>query len=182
MKVQLLLLLALAGPFCAFTRASPTEIPTEVATDAHEEDAVTEGAVFTTDVAKQDLITLLTGPPPTQPETAPSEVETEAATEAAPLSTEEAIVETEGPVASTAAAPEPLATDAPVVTEAAEVDVPAEPTAAVQAEDEVIVEGGIEDGLSSGQVVGIVIGALLAVIIVIAVVIAVVRRMGKYSP
>ncbi|XP_035797113.1 podoplanin isoform X1 [Amphiprion ocellaris] len=185
MKVQLLLLLALAGPFCAFTRASPTELPA----DTTEEIPVTAAVPDATNAAKEELITLVTGPPATEPAAAPEELMTEVVTEAAPATTvimEEAVAETEGPVASTAAAPEPLVTDAPVVTEApteaAEVpDVPAEATAAVETNEEVVVEEGSEDGLSSGQVVGIVIGALLAVVIVIAVVIAVVRRMGKYS-
>lgn len=183
MKVQLLLLLALVGPFCAFTRASPTGLPL----DTTEGIPVTAGDVVpdTTEVSKEELIT---GPPPTAPAVAPQDAMTEVVTETAPLSTvitEEAVVETDAPVVSTAAAPEPLITDAPAVTaaptEVADVDVPAETTAPMAGQD-VIVEEEIEDGLSSGQVVGIVIGALLAVVIVIAVVIAVVRRMGKYSP
>lgn len=184
MKVQLLLLLALVGPFCAFTRASPTglPIPTTEEIPVTAEDVVTDA----TEVSKEEPVT---GPPATAPAAAPEEVATEVFTEAAPLSTvntEEAGVETETPVPSTPAAPEPLVTDAHVETEApteaAEVDVPAEATAPVEAGQDVIVEDEIQDGLSSGQVVGIVIGALLAVVIVIAVVIAVVRRMGKYSP
>ncbi|TDH10650.1 hypothetical protein EPR50_G00078190 [Perca flavescens] len=201
MNVQLLLLLALVGPFCAFTHASPTEIP------AHD-DEITETVADiipeATEAPKEDL-TVITGPPATEPAAAPEEVATEvpeevatevhvevatevvteAALPAFTVNTEEAVVETEAPsAAATAAAPEPLITDAPVVeTEASDesTDVEVQPEV-TEATETVVVEDNTAEGLSSGQVVGIVIGALLAVVILIAVVIAVVRRMGKYSP
>ncbi|XP_078110824.1 podoplanin [Sander vitreus] len=199
MNVQLLLLLALVGPFCAFTHASPTEIP------PHPDDEITETVADiiseATEAPKEDL-TVITGPPATQPAAAPEEaatevpkdfaadVVTEAALPAFTFNTEEAVVETEAPAAAATAAapePEPLITDAPVVEtkapdESAEVEGQSEVTEAAKTVEEVLVEDNTEEGLSSGQVAGIVIGALLAVVILIAVVIAVVRRMGKYSP
>lgn len=193
MNVQLLLLLALVGPFCAFTRASPTALPTEAFAVTEANADISEG----TEAAKEEL-SVVTGPPSTVPAAAPeqlatevvTEVATEVVTEAAVVPdvvvTDEAVVETEHPVVA-ATAPEPLITEAPVVETAAPTDAANaedEPAATAAAgvetkEDENVI---IEESLSSGPVVGIVIGALLAVIIVIAVVIAAVRRMGKYSP
>ncbi|XP_029292114.1 podoplanin [Cottoperca gobio] len=189
MNVQLLLLLALAGPFCAFTHASPTEIPSDL-----------DVSVGVTEAPKEDL-TIITGPPATEPAAVPAEVvtvtvaneevvteEATVVTESAPpavtVNIEEAVVDTEAPTVATQA-PEALITDPPVVETGAptsEVDV--QPTEAAKAEtgEEVVVEDDTDEGLSSGQVVGIVIGALLVVVIVIAVVIAAVRRMGIYSP
>ncbi|XP_051281910.1 podoplanin isoform X1 [Dicentrarchus labrax] len=189
MNVQLLLLLALVGPFCVFTRASPTVIPTQL-TDvltATEADA----PLGTTTALKEEL-TVVTGPSPTEPAAAPEGVATDVSTVAAPpattVVTEQSIVETETPAAAYSEAPEPLITDPPAVetaapTEAAEAVDPPAGTASAEGKqlEDVILEDETGDGLSSGQVVGIVIGALLAVVIVIAVVIAVVRRMGKYS-
>ncbi|XP_070696433.1 podoplanin isoform X2 [Pempheris klunzingeri] len=185
MNVQLLLLLALVGPFCAFTHASPTELPVD--------DAFTEPIADTaeaTEVPKEDF-TVVTGPPATEPAVSADELATETVTEAPSIlvNTEEAVVETEGPAAAATTASEPLITDAPAVeteapTEAADAEPQPVVTEAPESEtnEEVVVEDDTEAGLSSGQVVGIVIGALLAMVIVIAVVIAVVRRMGKYSP
>ncbi|XP_036961470.1 guanine nucleotide-binding protein G(s) subunit alpha isoforms XLas [Acanthopagrus latus] len=197
MNVQLLLLLALAGPFCALTHASPTALPEDLG-DEGDLPTVTEGP-------KLDL-SLVTGAPAATEaaEVAQDQVVTdaavaaeidaataapgEAATEAAPavVLTEEPVADTEAPVASTAAAPEQLITEAPAVEapaptdEAEGEDPPVVPTSAAEVEEEVLY---VEvEGLSSGQVAGIVIGALLAVVILIAVVIAAVRRMGKYSP
>ncbi|XP_070823688.1 podoplanin [Chaetodon trifascialis] len=190
MNVQLLLLMALVGPFCTFTHASPTVFPTSA------DDGVTEITADTTADAThnpKDNLNVVTGPPPTDPVAAPGEVATEVATVAVPpspaVTTEEPIAETQAPIVVTAPPPpppEPVNTDAPAVETAApsevtEADVPSKGTA-VEPHEEVVVEGGNVEGLSSGQVVGIVIGALLAVVIVIAVVIAAVRRMGKYSP
>ncbi|KAM4609736.1 podoplanin [Polymixia lowei] len=181
MKVQLLLLLALVGPFCGFTRASPTDLPlistvwpwTAAGTDAPES---TMGPQV-----------VITGAPSSAPEAVP-EV----------LATVVYMQETDKPNTSTdpPIQPEehgPVATDAPdmgktvpAVTDVPEapVDVQPENTAStdVDTHNEVVVEDNTDDGVSSGQVVGIVIGALVAVVIVIAVVIAVMKRMGKYSP
>ncbi|XP_033485344.1 podoplanin isoform X2 [Epinephelus lanceolatus] len=184
MNVQLLLLVALAGPFCAFTHASPTELPSEL--------DVTAAPAITTEANEGTIenLSVNTDPPATKSAAAPEVHTAEVITAAAPVTevnTEAAVVETEAPPAATEG-PEPFITDQPVVatlapTVAAKVDNKSEATAAAktEADDEVVVEDE-PDGLSSGQVVGIVIGALLAVVIVIAVVIAVVRRMGKYSP
>ncbi|CAL8368798.1 unnamed protein product [Lota lota] len=212
MKVQLLILLALAGPFCGITRASPTGLPTEKggATDATPD--ITEGKV-------QHVV--VTGAPSTQPEAVPAKAATEAAPEAAPEATTEPATE-----ATTEATPEAtpeVATGAATgaatdfatkavtamatafTTQAAATDLPTATTKLVEVTQEVLVvntsvptdglvaektntseeEDNVvveDEGLSSGQVVGVVIGALIAVVIVIAVVIAFVRRMGKYSP
>ncbi|KAM8754794.1 podoplanin [Acanthopagrus schlegelii] len=205
MNVQLLLLLALAGPFCALTHASPTALPEDVG-DEGDLPAVTEGpkldlslvtgapaATEAAEVAQDQVVTDAAVEAEIEAETAaPGEAATaapgEAATEAAPavVLTEEPVADTEAPVASTAAAPEQLITEAPAVEapapteEAEKEDPPVVPTSAAEVEEEVLY---VEvEGLSSGQVAGIVIGALLAVVILIAVVIAAVRRMGKYSP
>ncbi|KAL7397889.1 hypothetical protein ABVT39_001287 [Epinephelus coioides] len=184
MNVQLLLLVALAGPFCAFTHASPTALPSEL-----EVTAAPTIATEANEGTSEDLSTN-TDPPTSEPAAAPEVHTAEVITEAAPVTevnTKAAVVETEAPPAATGGM-EPFITDQPVVATAAptvtaEVDDKPEATAPAktEADDEVVVEDE-PDGLSSGQVVGIVIGALLAVVIVIAVVIAVVRRMGKYSP
>ncbi|XP_024148792.1 podoplanin [Oryzias melastigma] len=198
MKVQLLLLVALAGPFCAVTSASPT-FPTELRSASPEENQTPSA-----DSPVLGPVTeVITGPPPTLPEVLPEILsETQPATTAAPTAKDESFVFTESrgiftePV--TEAATQAAETEAP----AEETEAPAEETSAADAVtnppaldsetpaesveeqtegllgDEVTVD---EESLSSGQIIGIVIGALLAVVIVIAVVIAVVRRMGKYS-
>ncbi|XP_042348281.1 podoplanin isoform X2 [Plectropomus leopardus] len=191
MNVQLLLLLALAGPFCAFTHASPTGIPEDL---AEVPVTSTPAAVPEATEAPQEELIVITGPTATEPVSAHKEVDvvteaevsTEAVTPTITFNTEAAVVETETPPAATEG--QELITDPPALqtaapTEPKEAEAPAEATAAAKTEtdDGVIVEDP-DEGLSSGQVVGIVIGALLAVVIVIAVVIAVVRRMGKYSP
>lgn len=199
MNVQLLLLLALVGSFCAFTHANPTPLPTTQLDVTITEE--TAPAVADATEAPKEELTVFTGPPSTAVAAAPGELATVAVTAAqsanpAPANTEEPEVETEAPTAAATAAaevteaepePEVLHTDPPAVVTAA-------PTVAAKTEEEPVAtagakvdEGGDEvlvedEGLTSGQVVGIVIGALLAVIIVIAVVIAAVRRMGKYSP
>ncbi|XP_042263691.1 podoplanin [Thunnus maccoyii] len=195
MNVQLLLLLALAGPFCAFTHASPTGTPTDAPVITTIQASATDLPMTihtiadeATDPTKKDL-TFVTNPPTTAPAAAP-EAATVAVTVAdTPSVTEDHVSETDTPVPASTAASQPLITRPPVV----ETEAPSDPAtvedqteattaAAGGTGDEVVMEEGTEDGLSSGQVVGIVIGALLAVVIVIAVVIAVVRRMGKYSP
>lgn len=191
MKVQLLLLVvALAGPFCAFTLASPTATPLD------DTEAASEVEVFT---AVQDGLTVITGAPEKTPTIMPAVLETEGATvEPAPEGIETTVVMnkeedaiSEIPVAASTAAPIEFITERHAVVTAA----PAAPTEEARAEvttaadakpeNEVVIEEGTDEaseGLSSGQVAGIVIGALLALVIVIAVVIAAIRRMGKYSP
>ncbi|XP_021421296.2 cytochrome c1 [Oncorhynchus mykiss] len=169
-KVQLLLLLGLVGPFCAVAHASTLVTPLERVLDTPAATDILEGA---------------TDAPTAEPNAADDEVITKAPAtdkpvttqvdEAAPNVTEAAPTETE---ATEAAGQEAATMEAPAVATMT----PANPeaTAAAEAdEEELVVE---EEGTGSGQVVGIVIGALVAVIIVIAVVIALVRRMGKYSP
>ncbi|KAK5621455.1 hypothetical protein CRENBAI_005984 [Crenichthys baileyi] len=210
MKVQLLLLLALAGPLCSFTRASPTTVPTEV-----KEEATTIQVVET---MKQE--TIITGPSPTDPQYLPEVVmastdkpvpETEAhtvvLTAALDPTTETSVVETEAGAVDTSAyaettllpaittpapvpettAPEEIGGTLPEMTETTASPGPSEnPHEANrngQTTEEVeIKDDMVEADLSTGQIVGIVIGAIVAVVIVIAVVIAVLRRMGKYSP
>ncbi|XP_042159537.1 cytochrome c1-like [Oncorhynchus tshawytscha] len=167
-KVQLLLLLGLVGPFCAVAHASTLVTPLERVSDIPAATDILEGA---------------TDAPTAEPKTATDEVGTKAPAtdkpvttqvdEAAPNVTEAAPTETE---ATEAAGQEAATTEAPAVATMA----PANPEATAEAEEEELVVE--EEGTGSGQVVGIVIGALVAVIIVIAVVIALVRRMGKYSP
>ncbi|XP_004070410.1 podoplanin isoform X2 [Oryzias latipes] len=206
MKVQLLLLVALAGPFCAFTSASPT-FPTELLSASPEKNEETSNV--DSSVLAETSVVVITGPPPTQPEALPGIVsDTESTPGAAPTTeydstafvfterqdvftkpmTETATdaAQTEAPAVETLA-PETSAPDAvtdpqdpghenPVTQQE---DYTEGPKMEEELGDEVTVE---EESLSSGQIIGIVIGALLAVVIFIAVVIAVVRRMGKYSP
>lgn len=194
MKFQLLLLVvALAGPFCAFTLASPTATPLD------DTEAASEVEVFT---AVQDGLTVITGAPEKTPTIMPAVLETEGATvEPAPEGIETTVVMnkeedaiSEIPVAASTAAPIEFITERHAVVTAAPA-APAAPTEEARAEvttaadakpeNEVVIEEGTDEaseGLSSGQVAGIVIGALLALVIVIAVVIAAIRRMGKYSP
>ncbi|XP_027876760.1 podoplanin isoform X2 [Xiphophorus couchianus] len=198
MKVQLLLLLALAGPLCSFTRASPTTVTS-----------------YSSLVTKEAEETIITGPSPTDPQVAPQDVvlsttEPVAATEASPdVPTTEsnqildtttvevteaptvhtsASAETASPPPETTAAPAfetsgPEETSSPFIDETVAPIDPITSADATPGTDNgtagVTVEN--EDGLSTGQIVGIVIGAIVAVVIVIAVVIAVLRRMGKYS-
>lgn len=176
MNVQLLLLLALAGPLCAFPHANHTDVTTEPYVGTTQ--TVAEVTLDTSESPRENH-TVVTGPPPTEPATAHQEVTTEVVTKA--------VVDTEASVAATtAAAPEPLITDSPIEGTTATVEEmhekKVEEATAADTGEEVLVEEDTEEGLSTGQVVGIVIGCLLAVVIVIAVVIAVVRRMGKYSP
>ncbi|XP_008413001.1 podoplanin isoform X2 [Poecilia reticulata] len=197
MKVQLLLLLALAGPLCSFTRASPTTVTS-----------------FSSLVTEEAETTIITGPSPTNPQVAPqdaalSTAEPVAATEAdtdVPTTGSNQILDTttvgvtEAPTMHTSAfaetaSPPPETTAAPgfqtTASEEAsspfndETEAPIDPTSSadeVTGTDSGDVTVETEEGLSTGQIVGIVIGAIVAVVIVIAVVIAVLRRMGKYSP
>ncbi|XP_047232479.1 integumentary mucin A.1 [Girardinichthys multiradiatus] len=209
MKVQLLLLLALAGPLCSFTRASPTTVPTEV-----KEEETTIQVVQT---MKQD--TIITAPSPTDPQYLPELVmastdrpvpETEAHTvftTALDPTTETSVVETEAAAVDTSAyaettllpaitaeapvpettAPEEIGGTLPETTETpanpSPSENPHEETRNGQTGKEVENKDDMVEGdLSTGQIVGIVIGAIMAVVIVTAVVIAVLKRMGKYSP
>ncbi|XP_026188405.1 podoplanin [Mastacembelus armatus] len=207
MNVQLLLLLALVGPFCASTYASPTVHPSVL-------DVWTTKAAVSVipETPADEIVTVIPSSPETEtfphtteavtvqvstdseteaPETEAPETEapenkapeTEAPETEAP---ETEAPETEAPDTEATTEPGPLILTVEITssTEQAKTELQPEVTGAPEAEavEEVVVEDDAEGGLSSGQVVGIVIGALLAVVIVIAVVIAAVRRMGKYSP
>lgn len=192
MNVQLLLLVTLAGPFCAFTHASPTARTTDVVPTVSPEAAKAsdENSILTISppasipdatTVLEVSSTLITSPPTSQP--TPEDETTEVTTVAAPSIS--SVFWTEAPDATTIAS-EPPSTDPPVWETAATTDliqssVQDTVMKTLKATEEVAVEDDTE-GLSSGQVVGIVIGALLALVILIAVVIAVMRRMGKYSP
>ncbi|XP_026224543.1 platelet glycoprotein Ib alpha chain [Anabas testudineus] len=181
MNRQLLLLLALVGPFCAFTHASPTSVPGE-----HNLTLSTGTGTYMTDevtTTMTETSAAVTSRPP-EPETSmtPQDITLEVFQETSTPSNTDAFERS----TVTTGAPEPLTTTPPVV----ETDGPTDQSeqtmgpgvAEADLGGEVVVEDDTAEGLSSGQVAGIVIGALLAVVIVIAVVIAVVRRMGKYSP
>ncbi|XP_061592439.1 mucin-7 [Cololabis saira] len=205
MKVQHLLLLALAGPFCAFTWAAPTMLP---------EDPDNTGM---TDILQPThSLAVITGPAPTDPTAIPN-VAAEPSLPPGTVDTEANAVTAEAPYDPSTAVPQSFTSDAPAAPEAtasaeettAHAEVPADPTPEAPApaeetaapavptepeerteapvepegeQDVIIDDKADEGGLSSGQITGIVIGALLAMVIVSAVVIAAVRRMGKYSP
>uniref|UniRef100_A0A096MEU9 Podoplanin n=1 Tax=Poecilia formosa TaxID=48698 RepID=A0A096MEU9_POEFO len=170
MKVQLLLLLALAGPLCSFTRASPTTV-----------------ASYSSSAPEETKTTVITGPSPTDPPVAIPETTTVEVNEAPTVHTL-AFAETSSPPPETTAAPafETTASEETSSPLKDETEAPIDPT--MSADEATGTDGGnadltveTEEGMSTGQIVGIVIGAIVAVVIVIAVVIAVLRRMGKYS-
>ncbi|KAK2851232.1 hypothetical protein Q5P01_007508 [Channa striata] len=171
MNVQLLLLLALVGPFCAFTHASPTMHPTGTTTDeptTQEVQSVTD-AFFSF------------GPSTKNPHEPTTTYEVTAV-----FKGDHTVLTTDPPLTlATTIEPEFLITTSAVVdivfTEPEKSDV-SSTASGTEKDPEVVVEDKIVEGLSAGQVVGIVIGALLAVVVLIAVIIAVVRRMGNYSP
>ncbi|XP_067251054.1 threonine-rich protein isoform X2 [Chanodichthys erythropterus] len=192
MRIILLLLVALAGPFCTFTQASTLVVPTAfdltlvqgTVSEAPDVIATTEK------IAPQEAAST----------PAPVPVATEAAaTTEAPSLTEEApsSSSTETPVIGLddqikTAAP----TDAPKLEEAGPEEMATtealtedkEPTTQPEKVEEIGSESPTnvkidgEEDTGTGQLVGIVIGALIGVIVVIAVIILVVRRMGQYSP
>ncbi|KAF3696732.1 hypothetical protein EXN66_Car012410 [Channa argus] len=183
MNVQLLLLLALVGPFCAFTHASPTMLTTIRETATSDIAQGTSEATHFTHASTTEETMAPRGHTPTVSDidattNNPTDANTDTTTVAptddprdAPTST------TQSKFLIT---PPPVVTDKvstePGTTYMIDTDIEAETAKGV------VVEETVQEGLSSGQIVGIVIGALLAVVIVIAVVIAVVKRMGKYSP
>ncbi|RVE70375.1 hypothetical protein OJAV_G00063850 [Oryzias javanicus] len=91
MKVQLLLLVALAGPFCAVTSAIPT-FPTELLSASPQDNQATAADSPVLDPASE----VITGPPPTVPEALPEIVpETQPAASVAPTTRDEPFVFTE---------------------------------------------------------------------------------------
>ncbi|XP_048065823.1 uncharacterized protein si:ch211-156j16.1 isoform X2 [Megalobrama amblycephala] len=185
MRIILLLLVALAGPFCTFTQASTLVVPTAVdLTPVPGTVSEAPDVIATTEkIAPQEAAST--------PAPVPEATEAAATTEEAPSSSTEApVIQSDDQIETSAqtdapksgeAGPEELAT-----TEALTED--KEPTA----QSEIVKETGSEspnnveiegeEDTGTGQLVGIVIGALIGVIVVIAVIILVVRRMGQYSP
>ncbi|XP_056319495.1 uncharacterized protein si:ch211-156j16.1 isoform X2 [Danio aesculapii] len=181
MRIILLLLLTLTGPFCIFTQASPTVPPSSLEMTSEQTSRSAPTVIKQTE------------------ETSPAVASTQA-----PVldTTEQLTVMTKGvPAASTnaqvtqteSAAPT-AATESPKAGTEEKNDTQ---TTAGAATDHVVESGVLMDninetesepvdieneGMGTGQVVGIVIGALIGVIVVIAIIILVVRRMGQYSP
>lgn len=178
MRIILLLLVTLAGPFCIFTQASTLMVPTAVTatiesnrvenqTDfpAEKEGSTPQDAVSTSLPAPEateatnatELTAVSTTPPVLQSE---AQTDTSQSTEAGPK-------ETKSPEAST------------VTKEAGAETGKAKETATPSETPHVEVE---TEGMGTGQLVGIIFGALITVIVVIAIIILVARRMGQYSP
>ncbi|XP_043102772.1 uncharacterized protein si:ch211-156j16.1 isoform X2 [Puntigrus tetrazona] len=180
MRIILLLLVTLMGPFCTFTQASTLVVPTASATASggasatepnlgSEISAVTDSTVET---AHQDSVSTLNPPfETTVVFNAPEDLPVGSTAAAAAATTES---ETTAPtdLNQSTEAGNKETTDTETTTDITEGKAN-EPNETVNVEDE---------GMGTGQVVGIVIGALIAVIVVIAVIILVVRRMGQYSP
>ncbi|XP_051950740.1 uncharacterized protein si:ch211-156j16.1 isoform X1 [Xyrauchen texanus] len=184
MRIILLLLVALAGPFFTYTHASTlvvTTTPDVAVVTSEQSHAVTKKA---TEAAPQQAVSTA----------AVSNVEEATEAAATTANANEPIVSTEAPVIQTVASTEEAATtDAATVavaTEAANTETPtkvekqeAVTDSVTESRDILLVEMEEEEQevMGTGQLVGIVIGALIAVIFVIAVIILVVRRMGQYS-
>lgn len=179
MRIILLLLVTLVGPFCAFTQASTLVVPTAIDTTP-EPNPVSDPPASTDkteEPAPQDAVST-SEPAPEATEAATSTEEVPVVSTAAPQS--EVPLETTAltdRAHSTEAGPKETAGHETTVTQQPRAEEPKDAesteTPNVQLEDE---------GMGTGQLVGIVIGALIAVIVVIAVIILVARRMGQYSP
>ncbi|XP_073675283.1 podoplanin [Garra rufa] len=185
MRIALLLLVTLAGPFCTFTQASTLVVPTSIDTtpESNLGTNLPEGTAQTEKTVAQDAVS--TPAPTTEAtEAAASTKEGSVASTAAPVIQSEAPLETTTLTDTTqtteAVAPAPEETDAPENTTSIEPS--AEPKDAVETQSEPSEVEMDNEGMGTGQLAGIVIGALITVIIVIAVIILVVRRMGQYSP
>eukprot|EP00066_Takifugu_rubripes_P011415 XP_011600681.1 PREDICTED: mucin-7-like isoform X3 [Takifugu rubripes] len=122
MNAQLLLLLALAGPFCAFTRASPTLILTN--TDS----SVIQPATFYNSAPPKSNF-VITGPPPTVPDVLVLEITAAPATAEVPPEITAAPATAEVPPEITAA---PATAEVPpeITAAPATAEVPPEITAA----------------------------------------------------
>ncbi|XP_059378659.1 podoplanin-like [Carassius carassius] len=185
MRIILLLLVTLAGPFSTFTQASTLVVPTNV-TAATEPNLVSNQSNFTAKTegsATQAAVSTPT-PAPEATKTASSTEVVPVVSTTAPVTQSEASSETTAPTdtaQSTEAGPKEttspeastLIQESRKVTLKAEVTAPPSETTDVKVEDE---------AMGTGQLVGIVIGALIAVIVVIAVIILVAKRKGQYSP
>ncbi|XP_038161896.1 podoplanin [Cyprinodon tularosa] len=202
MKVQLLLLLALAGPLCSFTRASPTSVPTDVMkvgediitgpppTSPQAVPVITGGSV-----APKAFTEVTTAAEDTKPTTSLLKMVTVAITEGA--STESTILYTQSTLLPAQASSLPPITTAdpalkttpsavtdtlPSITETTYSNAHKEAIDGTEENERMEIEDGQEEGLSSGHIVGIVIAAIVAVVIVGAVILSLWRKMGKYSP
>ncbi|XP_066500793.1 uncharacterized protein si:ch211-156j16.1 [Hoplias malabaricus] len=177
----LLLLLALAGPFCPITHASTlvtstTQPDVTTATDfttaneatepRTEQDVTATPEKFETHVPNFTETTVENVADTTLALSTASIPETELTTE----HTEKASVTDTQPQTTKITRMETTVQEHMV--DVAQ-DGGEEPTKAVEVDD---------SGLEKGHVVGIVIGALVAVAIIIAVIVVVIRRMGQYSP
>ncbi|NP_001119889.1 podoplanin precursor [Danio rerio] len=170
MKITLLLLLTLTGPFCTFTQASPTTPPTSLETTSEPKPSETSPPVASTQTpvseTTEKMPVMTAGVPAAS--TAPQVTQTEpAASTAAAAESTKAGTEVKNDTEATIGA----ATDHVVGTTDEDGKESPSPVNIVD-----------EEGMGTGQVVGIVIGALIGVIVVIAIIILVVRRMGQYSP
>lgn len=173
MRIILLLLLTLTGPFCTFTQASPTVPPT------HLETSEPKSELSPTAVIKQ---TEGTSPPVASTQTAVPKIKIATTTEGVPaVSTDAAstaVAET-----TEAGTEEKNGTQSTNVTAAYDVEEPGvKKDNNKETESKPVEHIENDEGMGTGQVVGIVIGALIGVIVVIAIIILVVRRMGQYSP
>lgn len=185
MRIILLLLVTLAGPFSSFTQASTLVMSTDV-TSATEPNLVSDQSDFTPKTEGSATQAAVSTPTP-----APEATKTASSTEVVPVvSTTPPVIQSElssGTTAptdtanSTEAGPKETASpesstliqeSGRVTLKAAETETPSEFTD-VKVEDE---------AMGTGQLVGIVFGALIAVIVVIVVIILVAKRKGQYSP
>lgn len=182
MRIILLLLVTLTGPFCTFTKASTLVVPSAANTTL-EPNPVSDPPAFTDkteEPAPQDAVST-SKPAPEATEAAASTEEVPVVSTAATVIQSETTLETTAPTdttQSTEAGPKETA-----ISEATTVIAGAKSEETKK--DEVTVSTGVDvedEGMGTGQLVGIVIGALIAVIVVIAVIILVARRMGQYSP
>lgn len=174
MRIILLLLVALTGPFCTFTSASTLVAPTAfdlnvTATVEPDQPTVTEKTEKPSALPTVVSVSEVTEVSATAENTSVVTIHiqstvSEAENTTDPTTSTESDTETEEPVYPTVIQEIPTTIQENNNTAIAEKDVE------------------IEEAMGTGQLVGIVIGALIAVIVVIAVIILVVRRMGQYSP
>ncbi|KTF91906.1 hypothetical protein cypCar_00015592 [Cyprinus carpio] len=181
MRIILLLLVTLTGPFCTFTQASTLVVPTAIGSTPQPNLASDSPTfTYTTEVTSpQDAVSTS--------EPAPEVTEAAATTEEVPMvSTTAPVIQSEAPFETTALTDTTQSTEAvPIETtspEATTVFAEAEMPEKVEDIESKTADEEVEDeGMGTGQLVGIVIGALITVIVVIAVIILLVRRMGQYS-
>ncbi|XP_050973781.1 podoplanin isoform X2 [Labeo rohita] len=163
MRILLLLLVTLAGPFCTFTQATTLMVPTAIGITPE-----------TNVVSTQPVVSAKTEVAAPQDSTS-TDAPAREATEAAASTKEVPVVSTTAPVTQSETPVEKTTlTDTTQSTEAG-----TEETATPEATTDIKNQG---EDMGTGQLVGIVIGALIAVIVFIAIIVMVARRMGQYSP